>query len=356
MMPYRLEGADAQLPHLKENDGLQLTELRAIQHFTQPPPRFNEASLVRTLESLGIGRPSTYASIISTIQDRGYVTKDDGRFHPTSLGTIVTNQLMEHFPRIMDVQFTSHMEEQLDKIEEAHLDWIGVLNEFYQPFNESLDKAAEAMNKQAVASEYDCPLCQKKLVYRWTKSGQFLACEGYPECKYSTSVDSEGKPQKKEMVITDHACPACGKPMALRSSRFGPFLGCTGYPDCKTTMPCDKEGTPLRRVKPEEVTGTCPECGKPMVAKKGRGRKGGFLACTGYPTCKETLPIPEDIAIDWPAAVDSNIKCPKCGQPMLIRRSRRGPFLGCKGFPKCRTTMPMPKEDGEDVAKEAQGS
>jgi len=358
LLPYRLEDADAELPRLEKAQPLHKMDVRGTQHFTQPPPRFNEASLVRMLEQLGIGRPSTYAAIISTIQDRGYVVKDDAKFLPTDLGKVVTDQLMQHFPRIMDVKFTSHMEEQLDKIEEAHLDWVKVLNEFYQPFNESLDQAREQMEKQAAESPYTCETCGKPMVYRWTKTGRFLACSGYPECTNAMSVDEEGKPVKNEVRMTEHACPKCGKPMAFRQSKYGPFLGCSGYPECKTTVPCDKEGNPLRKVKPEEVNKTCGECGKPMVAKKGRGRRGGFLACTGYPACKETEPIPDDIAIDWPEPQESGVTCPNCGKPMLVRRSRRGPFLGCKGFPKCRKTMPMPKEGEaakDDVKKEQEG-
>lgn len=343
VLPSRLDGADALLPGLEQGQALDALRVQATQHFTQPPARYNEASLVRALESEGIGRPSTYAAIVSTIQDRGYVQKDEKKFLPTDLGKIVTEQLVAHFPRIMDVKFTSHMEEQLDKIEEAHLDWVAVLNEFYEPFSEALEQAKDNMTKQIIESEYTCEKCEKPMIYRWTKTGRFLACSGYPECKYATSVDDDGKPVKNEAKVTDHSCPKCEKPMIFRESRYGPFLGCSGYPECKTTLPCDKEGTPLKRVKPDAIEKPCPECAKPLKAKKGRGRKGGFLACTGYPACKHTEPIPDDIAIDWPTPKESDVKCPKCSQPMLIRHSRRGPFLGCKGFPKCRSTMSIPK-------------
>jgi len=345
LLPERLEGADAELPELAQGQSLDLIDLRGLQHFTQPPPRYNEASLVRALESLGIGRPSTYAAIISTVQDRGYAVKDDGKFAPTDLGVVVTDQLIQHFPQIMDVKFTSHMEEQLDKIEESHLDWVAVLNEFYDPFKIALDQASTNMEKHAEESPYPCELCGKPMLYRWTKSGRFLACSGYPECKSSSSVDEKGQPAKKQNHVTEHACSNCGKPMVLRQSRYGTFLGCSGYPECKTTMPCDPEGNPLKKIKPDAVNASCPECGKPMVAKRGRGRKGGFLACTGYPQCKHTQPIPDDIAIDWPGPEESDVKCPNCGQPMIVRRSRRGPFLGCKGYPKCKTAMPMPKDE-----------
>ncbi len=346
LLPERLEGADAQLPPMEVQQTLNLVDLSSTQHFTQPPPRFNEASLVRTLEAAGIGRPSTYANIISTIQKRGYVEKKEKRFYPTDLGRVVTKQLIEHFPQIMDVKFTSYMEHQLDKIEEAHLDWVSVLSEFYEPFKNSLERALENMEKQTEVSPYKCELCGRDMLYRWTKSGRFLACSGYPECQNACSVDDEGRPIKKEQPQeSEHKCPKCGAVMLLRKSRYGTFLGCSKYPDCKTTIPCDEQGRPLPKVKPDEVGVACPECGKPMIAKRFRGRQ--FLACSGYPDCKTTLPIPEGLAIDWPEKkVElTDVKCPKCGSPMAVRVSRRGKFLGCSAFPKCRTIMKMPKED-----------
>jgi len=352
LLPERLAGADAILPDLKLQQILQPVNLGGDQHFTQPPPRYTEASLVRALESQGIGRPSTYASIISTIQDRGYVQKEDGKFSPTNLGKVVTAQLIEHFPRIMDVKFTSHMEEQLDKIEESHLDWVNVLNEFYEPFSKSLEQAQSNMEKQAIESEYTCETCGKPMVYKWTKTGQFLACSGYPECQTAMSVDAEGKPISRKAQETEHKCPKCQKTMMLRTSRFGSFLGCSGYPDCKTTIPCDSNGNPLPKVKPDEINVPCPECGKPMTAKRFKGRS--FLGCTGYPDCKTTQPVPNDIAIDWPEKkVElSDVKCVKCGAPMAIRQSKRGPFLGCSKFPKCRSIAKLPKPEGEEAKKD----
>jgi len=344
LLPERLAGADILLPELVDEQDLGLIDLRGTQHFTQPPPRYTEASLVRALEAQGIGRPSTYAAIISTIQDRGYVKKQEGKFNPTDLGGFVTDQLVEHFPRIMDVKFTSHMEDQLDKIEEAHLDWVAVLKEFYGPFKESLDQALENMRKEAQESPYSCDKCGKPMVYRWTKTGRFLGCSGYPECENTRPVDEKGRLMENHNHVTEHKCPKCGKPMALRQSQYGSFLGCTGYPECQTTMPCDKEGNLLEKVKPDAVNLECPECGKPMVAKRGRGAKGGFLGCSSYPQCRHTEPIPDDIAIDWPEPEQTDMKCPKCGKAMILRESRYGRFLGCSGYPKCRTTMPCDKE------------
>jgi len=350
VLPNRMDGADAMLPTLAKDRQLHAVRLNATEHFTQPPARFNEASLVRTLEAQGIGRPSTYAAIISTIQDRGYVQKRGAPFYPTDLGTVVTDKLTKHFPKVMDVKFTSHMEDQLDKIEEAHLDWVAVLEEFHGPFKEALEHASENMIKESgQKSEHLCKQCGKQMVYRWTKTGRFLACSGYPECKYSCSIDDQGMPVEKEVKVTEHKCPTCGKPMILRSSRFGPFLGCSGYPDCKVTLPCDKSGTILKKVKPDEVKDTCDQCGKQMVARRARGRS--FLACQGYPTCKNTKSLPEGIAIDWPGPELTDVKCEKCGKPMVIRRSRRGPFLGCSGYPKCRGTQTIKKEDDKAKTK-----
>jgi len=191
------------------------------------------------------------------------------------------------------------------------------------------------------------------MVYKWTKNGRFLACSGYPECSNAMSVDADGKPKQKQSQTTEHKCPKCGKPMILRESRYGTFLGCSGYPECKTTVPCDETGTPLPKVKPDEVNVPCPECGKPMVAKKFRGRT--FLGCSGYPECKTSMPVPNNITIDWPETkVEmTDIKCTKCGAPMVLRQSRRGPFLGCSAFPKCRNIMKVPKDENKDeTAKE----
>ncbi len=343
LLPERLESADSLLPEIKELQKLALVNIEATQHFTQPPPRYTEASLVKALEAEGIGRPSTYATIISTIQKRGYVKKIDRKFHPTELGRIVTEQLEKHFPKIMDIKFTSYMEDRLDKIEEAHLDWVEVLKEFYEPFKNDLQHAIENMEKQAELSEHKCPKCGKNLVYRWTTRGRFLSCSGYPDCQYTCSVDENGNPIETNGKPTDHKCPNCGKPMVLRHSRYGTFLGCSGYPECKTVIPTDKDGNPLPKVKPDQVGIDCPECGKPMVARRYRGK--AFLGCSGYPECKTTLPIPDNIAIDWPEkkAELTDTKCPKCGSPMVIRYSRRGKFLGCSNYPKCKTILKLQK-------------
>lgn len=330
------------LPELSTNQKLGLLQLDPQQQYTSPPPRYSEAALVKKLEAEGIGRPSTYAAIIQTIQDRGYVELLEKRLHPTPLGEIVTEKLVEHFPRIMDVKFTSFMEDELDKIEEAHLDWVHVLNEFYEPFRESLTTAQSTMEKaRSEPSEYTCPNCSKQMVYRLGKKGRFLSCSGYPECKTAMNVDREGKPV--EAIVAEAPCPECGKQMILRTSRLGPFLGCSGYPECTYTLPSDERGNPLKKVKPEEVSGTCDECGSKMAVKFGRGKS--FLGCTSYPNCKAIKPIPPGLFIEKPKPEAAGVRCDKCGRDVVIRKSRRGPFLSCSGFPKCRNAMPMDKLD-----------
>ncbi|MBN1796520.1 MAG: type I DNA topoisomerase [Sedimentisphaerales bacterium] len=285
-----------QLPELKVGQMLNAVDIKAEQHFTKPPARYNEASLVKALEKEGIGRPSTYASIISTIQDRGYVEQTERRFYATDLGEVVTDKLNEYFPRIMDIAFTRHMEEQLDKIEEQHLDWLAVLNEFYGPFKENLEKATNQMEHakaETAPSEYTCPDCGKPLVYKFGKSGKFLSCSDYPACKFASRCDSEGKMVEEQ--TTEHKCPNCGKVMLLKRGRFGEFLGCSGYPECKTILNLDKEGNIKPPKEPPQPTG---------------------------------------------------IKCHKCKQgELVIRKSKRGPFLGCGRFPKCRTIISIEQLD-----------
>jgi len=281
---------DQQLPALKAGQKLAVVDIKAEQHFTKPPARYNEASLVKALEKEGIGRPSTYASIISTIQDRRYVEQKDKKLYATDLGEVVTDKLNEYFPKIMDIAFTRYMEEQLDKIEEQHIDWTGVLKEFYGPFKQNLDKASEQMKHakaELVPSEYNCPKCGKPLVYRFGKNGKFLSCSVYPKCKFASPCDKEGK--MLEEKLSEHKCPVCGKPMANKYGRFGAFLGCSDYPNCKTILKLDKEGNVLPPKPPAEPTG---------------------------------------------------IKCYKCKTgELVIRQSKKGPFLGCNKFPRCRTLV-----------------
>jgi len=329
------------LPKLAEGDPLAPVAVDPTQRFTQAPPRYTEASLVKALEAEGIGRPSTYAAIIQTIQDRGYVEQIDRRFHATDLGMMVTDKLVEYFPDIFDVRFTARMEDELDEIEAARAEWVDVLREFYEPFRKDLETAGEKMvhaKAETEPSEYTCPNCGKPMVYRWSKNGRFLACTGYPECKTTFPVDEEGR--KVEPRKVDVPCPECGKPMLLRRGRYGVFLGCSAYPDCRGTLPCDAQGNPLKLVKPEDIKETCPECGAPMTVKR-RGRR-AFLGCSRYPDCRATAPLPEGVRIQAPPKAKPEaigVTCPKCGKnPLVIRTGRRGKFIACSGYPRCRNT------------------
>ena len=336
------EDGETVIPEVSAGNKVAPLQIDPQQQYTSPPPRYTEAALVKKMESEGIGRPSTYAAVIQTIQDRGYVELMDRKLHPTARGEIVTQKLVEHFPTIMDVKFTSYMEEELDKIEEAHLDWVHVLREFYEPFKESLDKAqAEMQRARPEPSEYVCKECGKPMVYRLGKNGRFLSCSGYPECKTTMNVDADSNPVAE--VVAEAPCAVCGKPMILRKSRRGPFLGCSGYPECTSTLPSDDHGVPLRKVKPEEIHERCSECGSAMSVKFARGRS--FLGCTNYPKCKATQPIPAGLFVEKPPPEQAGVGCDKCGRPMVIRKSRRGPFLSCSGFPRCRNAMPMEKLD-----------
>ena len=281
-----------QLPPMEVGRDLNAVDIKADQHFTKPPPRYTEGSLVKALEKEGIGRPSTYATIISTIQERGYVEQEDKKFSATDIGEVVTDKLNEYFPKIMDIAFTRYMEEQLDKIEEQHLDWLGVLRDFYGPFKENLETAKTEMKHakaEVTPSEYQCPQCGKGLVYRFGKNGKFLSCSAYPECTFACPCDKEGK--MVEEKVSEHKCQVCGKPMIERNGRFGPFLGCSDYPSCKTTLRLDKDGNVLPPKPPAEPTGVkCHKCKEGELVIR-QGNKGPFLGCGRFPKCKTIVAI-----------------------------------------------------------------
>ncbi|MCS6852911.1 MAG: type I DNA topoisomerase [Gemmataceae bacterium] len=324
---------DALLPELTEQQRLDLLQLTPTQHFTQPPPRYNEASLIKTLEKEGIGRPSTYATIITKIQERGYVEQKNRRFYATDIGMTVTDLLVEHFPKVMDLKFTSHMEEELDQIEAHQLKRNDVLTEFYEPFAAALKVAEEKMQTEAEK----CPRCGKPIVERFSKAGKFFGCSGYPECTFIRRKNGDDKPREAP-VVTEHTCPNCGKPMVQRLGRRGPFLGCSGYPECKTTMNLDSEGKPVLASKPTEHI--CDKCGAAMVLRE--GPRGPFLACSAYPKCRNAKDVDAEGNPIQP--IDAGEPCDKCGAPMQVKRGPRGPFLGCSAYPKCRRTKPVPNE------------
>jgi DNA topoisomerase-1 len=347
VLPPAGKKEEATLPHLEPRQALDRMGLTASQHFTQPPPRYNEASLIKALEKEGIGRPSTYATIIHKItsEERGYIEVKERRFYATEIGKVVTDLLVKHFPKIMDLKFTSHMEEDLDKIETKQMEYHEVLNEFWEPFSSEL-KAAEAdmPSARGVETGEKCPLCGRPLVRNYSKKTRryFVGCSGFKEgCKYIKPV--EGEEPRPEPVQTEHKCPTCGKPMLQRMGRSGPFLGCSGFPECKTTMNFDAEGKPVLAAKPTEHI--CDKCGSQMVIRQ--GRRGPFLACTGYPKCKNAQDV--DAEGNPVKPIDVGIACVKCGAPMIVRRGPRGPFLGCSAYPKCRSTKPVPEELKEQI-------
>ena len=282
-------GGDQILPELRTGQPVAPFVIDPTQHFTQPPPRFTEASLVKALEADNIGRPSTYATIIQTIQDREYARLENRAFHPTSLGMVVTDKLVKHFPREFQIRFTAHMEDELDKIEEDRMDWVAVLREFYTPFKEDLERAAEEMvhaKAETDPSDYTCGACGKPMVYRWSKNGRYLACTGYPECKETHPVDKDGK--KIEQQTVDVACPKCRLPMRLRRGRFGPFLSCSGYPECDGVVNLDKKGHVKHPTPPPlQIDLPCAKCEAPLNLR--RGKRGPWLSCSKYPKCRGRL-------------------------------------------------------------------
>jgi DNA topoisomerase-1 len=309
--PSEEENGEAVLPPLTEGETLKLVKLDPKQHFTQPPPRFSEALLVKTLEEKGIGRPSTYAAIISTIQERDYVNKIENKFRPTELGVLVSDLLVNHFPVIMDVAFTAKMEEELDKIEEGQLPWRSAVKDFYTPFNESLVKAQADMKDfkaELVPTDIMCEKCGKPMVMKWGRNGQFLACSGYPDCKTTRPFirNENGQVEAAPEETTNEICPKCKSPMVVKRGRFGKFLACSRYPDCNHTQGMST-GVP------------CPEDGGMLVERRSRFGK-MFYSCANYPECKFATwykPLPR--------------ACPQCNAPFLVEKysKKTGPYIAC---------------------------
>ncbi|RJQ15000.1 MAG: type I DNA topoisomerase [Nitrospiraceae bacterium] len=299
------------LPSLSENEVLKSLGIDPKQHFTQPPPRYTEASLVKELEAKGIGRPSTYASILSTIQDRKYAEKAEGKFKPTELGVVVSDLLVERFADIMDYNFTANMEDNLDKIEEGGFKWVDVVNDFYKPFDKDLAEAMSSLGRvkpQDIPTDETCEKCGGPMVIKWGRFGRFMACSKYPECKTTKQlINAQGGEQKPQPPDdpTDEVCGKCGSPMVIKSGRFGRFIACSKYPECKTTKAI---GTGVK----------CPEDGGEIVER--RTKKGKvFFSCGNYPKCKFAT---------WYKPVDK--PCPKCGASILIeKKTKKEEVLAC---------------------------
>jgi len=331
------------LPSLREGQTLRLEKMRPDQHFTEPPPRYSEATLVKELEEKGIGRPSTYASIISTIVEREYVNKDPGRrLSPTMLGERVSMLLVKSFEDIFDLTFTARLEEELDEIEEGKLPWREAVRDFWEKFEVDLDKAGGEMlsYKAGIPTGKKCEKCrQGELLERISRHGFFYGCSRYPECDFIQDLSPELGGEEVESENTVEYCENCGKEMAIKRGRFGPFLACTGYPDCKTTRRL-VEGTRRARKPDEPLDEKCALCGHGLVKK--HGRFGEFIGRSGYPKCKYTRPI------------TMGIKCPKCNEGEFVRRGSAGKggrgrprsFYGCSRYPDCDFTtphMPIPE-------------
>jgi DNA topoisomerase-1 len=301
-----VEDTDGMLPDLQTGDALNLLSLEPRQHFTQPPPRYTQASLIKELDEKGIGRPSTYAAIISNILDREYVAQNESRaLAPTDLGFLVNDLLIESFPDILNVEFTAGMEDELDKIEDGKEKWTKAMKRFYTPFSRDLKKAEKEMRdvkRQEVPTDIDCDKCGAKMVIKWGRNGEFLACPQYPECKNTKNFK---RAEKGEIQIVadeevNETCELCGRPMLLRWGKFGKFLGCSGYPECKNIQPLEK---------PVDLGIKCPECKEGNI-KERKSRWGKiFYGCDRYPECKFA-------SWDKPLA----IPCPDCGSPILVEK------------------------------------
>ncbi len=317
------------LPKVEKGENLKLNSITPEQHFTEPPPRFTEATLVKALEEQGIGRPSTYASIMTTIQDREYVERLEGRFHPTALGTTVNDVLVTGFTDLFNPTYTARMEEQLDEIEAGKINWRDALRGFYDKFSVDLKSAETGLKDQkkaAIPTDEICQNCGLPMVIKFGRFGQYLACSNYPECKTTREVakkstDAAGVETQPEEVPD---CELCSKPMALKKGRFGAFYGCSGYPECKNIRKIDKKsGATITVAPPVELDEECPKDGAKLVIRN--GRFGEFTSCSNYPKCdyikRETLGIP----------------CPKCKKgEIAVKKSKRGKaFYGCTNYPKC---------------------
>ena len=322
------------LPALEAGQKLTLRELKPEQHFTEPPPRFNEASLVKELEERGIGRPSTYAAILTTIQERQYVQKIGGKFVPTEIGLVVTDLLVANFQDIFDLQYTARLEEELDEIEEGKEKWQDAMADFYKKFQKDLkyaEKHMENIKRMEKPTDEKCEKCGAPLVIKWGKHGSFYACSTYDKDDPNTCTFTKENPinlpdldsaDLQETGGADEYCENCGRVMVLKRGRFGQFMACTGYPDCKTTRRLD-QGKKVPDIPLDEL---CPKCGRNMMIR--HGRYGEFTTCSGYPDCKY---------------VKQNyigVKCPECKEGDLVeKRARKGnTFYGCGNYPKCKFT------------------
>ena len=322
------------LPPLVDGDRLDLKAIKPEQKFTQPPPRFSEATFVKELEENGIGRPSTYASIIGVLQVREYAEKIEGRFKPTRLGRLVTELLTESFDGIIQVAYTRDLEECLDRIEEGQADYQGTVGSFYEKFRTDLEQAAKSMpdvKTKGLPSDETCDKCEAPMIVKVGKFGMFLACSAYPECQNTRELEKTATAADEQ----DEACENCGRPMVVKRGRFGQFLACSGYPECKTTRKLISTAEGLAAAKPDQLLDApCSKCGSNLVIK--HGRFGEFTACSNYPKCR------------YVKLKSMGVRCPSDGGDIVERKSRRGRvFYGCGNYPDCEFTLwnkPLPEK------------
>ena len=320
----RDENGETELPELAEGENLEYHSVKPEQHFSQPPPRYSEATLIKELEQRGIGRPSTYAPIVETItKDHGYVEIKDRRLYPSPIGEAVNTIMVEHFKVISDDDYTATLEKRLDEVENGSQEWVPVVSDFYGPLQQMLTAAEEATPAD---TDEVCPLCHEgHLVRKASRYGPFMGCSRYPKCKFRRALTPDGElPQPK---LLDEKCPDCGRPLQLRTGRYGEFTGCSGYPECKYI----KRDSAQSEAKP---TGEkCPQCGEGQLVER-TGRYGPFVACSRYPECKYRANIGKDGKLrEGPKVLDE--PCPICGKPLVERRGRYGTFKSCSDYPKC---------------------
>jgi DNA topoisomerase-1 len=299
------------LPPLEKGESVKLIQIRGEQHFTEPPPRYSEASLVKTLEAYGIGRPSTYASIISTLLQREYVTLDKRRFQPTDVGRVVNKFLSEHFAHYVDYEFTARLEDDLDAISRGEKQWKPLLKEFWKDFKSQVDSKEHVERPGVELLEEKCPKCDKPLAKRLGRNGYFIGCTGYPDCNYTRNIDDAAGESNEPQIVEGRKCPKCESDLVIKRGRYGKFIGCSNYPNCKHMEPLEK---------PEDMGVRCPECDQGNMLKR-KSRYGKvFYSCARYPDCKYAV---------WNLPVAES--CPKCGHKMLTIKTtkRRGTEKVC---------------------------
>ncbi len=321
------DGDEKMLPPLEQGEIVQLEAIRAGQHFTEPPPRFSEASLVKALEEHGIGRPSTYASIISTLQDRGYTELDKKRFIPTDVGRVVNKFLTEYFTKYVDYNFTAKLEDELDAVSRGEQEWIPLLERFWSPFKERIDHTEQNVKRSDVtheAMDEKCPKCSEPLSIRLGRHGRFIGCNNYPECDYTRDLNADANEKDEPEIVEGRKCPKCESNLIIRRGRYGKFIGCSNYPDCRFIEPLEK---------PEDTGVTCPKCNKDTLLKRKSRRGKIFFSCSGYPKCEYAT---------WNEPVEE--PCPRCGWPILTIKTtkRRGTEKVC---PQKECSFSEPVED-----------